>query len=257
MKAVILAGGYGTRLEEAAGVKPKPMVEVGGLPILWHIMGLFARAGCKEFVIALGYRGNVIKEYFLNHFYLNHDCTIRLDRPRPEVGGGQRLDWTVHLVDTGLETQTGGRLRRLKRWVQDGPFFMTYGDGLADVSLTRLASFHRRHGKLATVTAVRPPARFGGLLLSGNRVRSFREKPQMGEGWINGGFFVLDPRVLDYADGDACVFERDPLERLARQGNLMAYRHTGFWQCVDTPRDLRYLESLWGSGRAPWKTPAN
>jgi glucose-1-phosphate cytidylyltransferase len=255
MKTVILAGGIGSRLQEATSLRPKPMVEIGGLPMLWHVMQIYARHGFKEFVIALGYKGEVIKEYFLNHYYLNHDFTIHLQGGKPRVHGRRKLDWTVHLVDTGLDTETGGRLRRLKSWLKSAPFFMTYGDGVANVDVRRLLAFHRRHGKLATITAVRPPARFGGLVFSKGRVDRFTEKPQIGEGWINGGFFVLEPEVLDYLQGDDTVFERTTLERLAREGQLMAYQHDDFWQCMDNVRDVRYLEECWASGRARWISP--
>lgn len=253
MKVVILAGGMGTRLQEETVVKPKPMVEIGGRPILWHIMKIYAHYGYTEFIIALGYRGEVIKNYFLNYYYLRNDFTIHLANGRIEVHNEGHEDWLVHLVDTGLHTQTGGRLKRLVSWLGSQPFMMTYGDGVADINIRELVNFHRRHGRLATVTAVRPPARFGGLHFQGdNQVAHFEEKPQIGEGWINGGFFVLEPEVLNYIEGDEAIFERGPLERLAAEGQLMAYRHEGFWQCMDTMRDLRLLESLWESGEAPW-----
>jgi glucose-1-phosphate cytidylyltransferase len=253
MRVVILAGGLGTRLTEETVTKPKPMVEIGGRPILWHIMKGYSHHGFEEFVIALGYKGDVIKRYFLEYSRMNASMTVRLGSG--DVLRRQALveDWTVHLVDTGINTITGGRMKRLADWLGRDTFMMTYGDGVANVNLRDLVAFHRRHGKLATVTAVRPPARFGGLVFDGDRVVEFTEKPQIGEGWINGGFFVLEPAVLDYIAGDDTHWEREPVERLAREGQLMAYRHDDFWQCMDTLRDHRYLESLWGEGRAPWK----
>ena len=255
MKCVILAGGYGTRLSEETQAKPKPMVEIGGRPILWHLMRLFAAQGHTEFVVALGYKGEVIKRYFLEYNPLQSDLTVHLNDGRVEAHRAAREPWTVHLVDTGLDTQTGGRIKRLAAQLHGESFLMTYGDGLADVRLADLIAFHRRHGKLATVTAVRPPGRFGGLEFAGDLVSRFSEKPQVGEGWINGGFFVLEPGVLDYIQGDDTYFEREPLERLAQDGQLAAYRHEGFWQCMDTLRDLRLLESLWAGGQAPWRRP--
>ncbi len=257
MRVAILAGGLGTRLQEETGVKPKPMVEIGGQPVLWHIMNLFARFGHKEFVVALGYKGEVIKRYFLDYYNVRNSLTIDLARGIVEPHEDEREDWRVHLIDTGPSTDTGGRVKRLRRWLGNETFMLTYGDGLADVDLHKLLAFHRSHGKLATVTAVRPPARFGGLSFFGDMVTRFDEKPQIGEGWINGGFFVLEPGVLDYIAGDRIVFEREPLESLSRDGQLVAYRHQGFWQCMDTLRDVRLLERLWEDGTAPWKgTPA-
>jgi glucose-1-phosphate cytidylyltransferase len=253
MKVVILAGGLGTRLAEETELKPKPMVEIGGRPILWHIMKHYAHHGFREFVVALGFKGDVIKRYFLDYARLNSNFTVDLasgDVMRRHVC---REDWTVHLIDTGLQTITGGRVKRLAPLIGRETFMMTYGDGVANVDLQELLAFHRRHGKLATVTAVRPPARFGGLVFEGDRVLQFTEKPQAGEGWINGGYFVLEPETLDYIAGDATHWEGEPLERLARDGQLMAYRHGDFWQCMDTLRDVRFLESLWNSGQAPWK----
>jgi glucose-1-phosphate cytidylyltransferase len=253
MKTVILAGGLGTRLAEETDSTPKPMVEIGGLPILWHIMKIYAAHGFDEFIVALGYRPEVVKHFFLNYYYLRNDFTIRVGAGNVEVHDGDRDDWCVHLFDTGVQTQTGGRIKRLHEHLADGPFMLTYGDGVADVDVTKLLDFHRAHGKLATVTAVRPPARFGGLTFDGELVSEFTEKPQIGEGWINGGFFVLEPGVLDYIDGDDTIWEREPLERLAEDGQLVAYRHDGFWQPMDTLRDVRLLESLWQSGSPPWK----
>jgi len=253
MKVVILAGGFGTRLQEETTVKPKPMVEIGGQPILWHIMNIYAAHGYKEFVVALGYRGEIIKNYFLNYYYLRNSFSIHLGNGRVDVHDAGRENWVVHLIDTGLHTQTGGRVKRLAPWIGNETFMMTYGDGVANINIRELVAFHRKHGKLATVTAVRPPSRFGGLNFSGDLVARFEEKPQIGEGWINGGFFVMEPEVLDYIEGDTIAWERERLERLAKEGQLVAYRHDGFWQCMDTLRDVRLLESLWAEGRAPWK----
>lgn len=253
MKAVILAGGLGSRLAEETTVRPKPMVEIGGRPILWHIMSIYASYGFNEFVVALGYKGEVIKDYFLNFYALNNDLTIDLGTGRTIIHDGNQPNWRIHLVDTGLRTQTGGRIKRLARWIGKETFMLTYGDGVADVDLRRLVDFHRSHGKLATVTAVRPPARFGGLSFDGDLVVRFVEKPQTGEGWINGGFFVLEPGVLDYIEGDDTVWEREPLERLAADGQLVAYKHAGFWQPMDTLREKQLLEALWESGKAPWR----
>lgn len=253
VKTVILAGGFGSRLAEETVVRPKPMVEIGGKPILWHIMKIYSSYGFSEFIIALGYKGEVIKEYFLNFYALNNDLTIDLSTGQTVIHDGNQPHWKVHLVDTGLRTQTGGRLKRLAPWIGRETFMMTYGDGVADIDIRRLVEFHRSHGKLATVTAVRPPARFGGLSFDGDLVVRFVEKPQAGEGWINGGFFVLEPGVLDYIEGDETVWEREPLERLAADGQLVAYKHEGFWQPMDTLREKQLLEALWESGKAPWK----
>ncbi|MDW8352780.1 MAG: glucose-1-phosphate cytidylyltransferase [Anaerolineae bacterium] len=253
MKVVILAGGMGTRLAEETVVRPKPMVEIGGRPILTHIMDWYASFGFKEFIIALGYKGEVIKQYFLNYYALNSNITVKLISGDVTFHDGTRKDWIVHLVDTGLHTMTGGRLLRLGPWLDEDCFMMTYGDGLANVNLAALLDFHRAHGKLATVTAARPPARFGDIQLDGDQVLRFAEKPQAGAGWINAGFFVLHPRVLDYIAGDDTIWERTPMERLAEDGQLMAYRHEGFWQPMDTLREKQLLEEIWQSGRAPWK----
>jgi glucose-1-phosphate cytidylyltransferase len=254
MKVILLAGGLGTRLTEETENKPKPMIEIGGRPILWHIMKSYAHHGFHEFAIALGYRGEVIKRYFLDYARLNCDFTVSLaSGDMMRRGGGPLDDWTVHLMDTGAATLTGGRIKRLAPLIGRETFMATYGDGVSNIDMSDLVAFHRRHGKLATVTAVRPPARYGGLVFDGDRVAEFTEKPQAGEGWINGGFFVLEPGVMDYIDGDQTPFETEPLERLVAAGQLMAYRHEGFWQCMDTLRDLRLLESLWASGKAPWK----
>ena len=254
MKAVILAGGLGSRLSEETVLKPKPMVEVGGKPMLWHIMNIYAAHGVEEFIVALGYRAEVVKEYFLNFYAINNDLTIDLANGRTTIHQGRQPSWTVHLVDTGQHTETGGRVRRIEPWLSnDDTFLLTYGDGLADVDVRQLIAFHEAHGKLATVTTVRPPARFGGIEFEGNRVSRFMEKPQAGEGWINGGFFVLDRKIMRYIDSDDTLWERQPMERLAVDGELMAYRHEGFWQPMDTLREKRHLEELWSSGRAPWK----
>lgn len=253
MKVVILAGGLGTRLAEETEVKPKPMVEIGGRPILWHIMKHHAYYDFKEFFIALGYKGESIKRFFLDYCHLNGDLTVRLARNEVERHTEQTDDWTVHLIDTGQDTLTGGRVKRLEPWLKDGTFMLTYGDGVSDVNLADLLRFHRAQGRIATVTAVRPPARFGGLIFNGDLVAEFTEKPQIGEGWINGGFMVFEPGVFDYLEGDHSILEAHALERLAADRQLAAYRHEGFWQCMDTLRDKRLLESLWQERRAPWK----
>lgn len=253
MKIAILAGGLGTRLAEETELRPKPMVEIGGIPILWHLMASCADQGYREFVLALGYKGEMVKRWFLDRHAVRSDLTVDLRTGQVRSHGGEHVDWTVHMVDTGRDSMTGGRLKRLRRWVADGTFVATYGDGLADVDLRKLIQFHRAHGKRATVTAVRPPARFGGLAFDGDRVTEFVEKPQTGEGWINGGFFVFEPQVLDYIEGDETILERGPLERLAKEGELMAYRHEGFFQPMDTVRDRKLLEELWASGKAPWR----
>lgn len=253
MKVIILAGGLGTRLEEETTVKPKPMVEIGGKPMLWHIMNIYAAHGFREFVIALGYKGEIIKDYFVNFYALNNDLTIDLGAGRTTVHDRNQPNWTVHLVDTGIQTGTGGRMKRLEPWIGKQSFMLTYGDGLTDLNIRELVEFHKSHGKLATVTAVRPPARFGGLRFDGNQVEEFTEKPQAGEGWINGGFFVLEPGVFSYIEEDMAMWERDPLEQLTGEGQLVAYKYEGFWQAMDTLREKRLLESLWDSGNAPWK----
>lgn len=253
MKTVILAGGLGTRLSEKTSVTPKPMVEVGERPILWHIMNIYASQGHNDFVVALGYKGEKIKRYFLRYYHLRNNISIDLSTGQIDVHDGKREDWTLHLIDTGLHTQTGGRLKRLAPWLDDETFMLTYGDGVANIDLEALLACHRKHGRLATVTAVRPPSRFGGLTINGNLVADFVEKPQISEGWINGGFFVLEPEVLDYIDSDDTIFEHEPLERLAADGQLVAFEHDAFWQCMDTLRDVRLLNQLWTNGEAPWK----
>jgi len=254
MKAVILAGGYGSRLSEETILKPKPMVVIGGRPILWHILNIYGKFGIDEFIIALGYRGEYIKEYFLNFFAINNDISVDLSTGNTVVHKGNQTPWKVHLVDTGLNTMTGGRLLRLKDWLKDDEAFcFTYGDGVADLDVSELVAFHKAHGKLATMTTVRVPERFGRIAFKGDSVSEFYEKPQESEGWINGGFFVLNPKVLDYIDGDSTIWERNPVENLAHEGQLMGYQHPGFWSCMDTLKEKKYLESLWDSGQAPWK----
>ena len=256
MKVVILAGGLGTRLAEETEVKPKPMTEIGEHPILWHIMKVFGEQGFQEFIVCLGYKGYLIKEYFANYFLHNADVTFDLRGGGMDVHQNTAEEWRVTLVDTGADTQTGGRVKRVASYLGGERFVMTYGDGVADVDLSALLVFHEAHGKLATVTAVRPPGRFGALDLADDEdvVKSFVEKPSGDGAWMNGGFFVLEPAALDYIDGDATLWEKEPLERLAADGQLAAYRHRGFWQPMDTLRDKRTLEALWDAGDAPWKT---
>jgi len=250
---VILCGGMGTRLSELTEIRPKPMVEIGGQPVLWHIMKTYAAYGFKEFVLALGYKSEFIKDYFINYRCRSQSLTVHLGSGEVTLHDGECEDWTVHLLDTGLQTQTGGRVKRAARFIGNRPFLLTYGDGVCNLNLSDLIALHRRHGKLATVTAVRPPARFGGISFNGELVASFEEKPQIGEGWINGGYFVLEPEVADYIRGDETIWERDPMEQLAGEGQLSAYRHDGFWQCMDTLRDVQMLDALWRKGTAPWK----
>jgi glucose-1-phosphate cytidylyltransferase len=253
MKAVILAGGLGTRFSEETDLKPKPMVEIGGQPIIWHITKHYAHHGVNEFYVALGYRGEVIKRYFLDYQSLSGSMTIDLVRGNVKSHERETEEWLVHLIDTGIDTNTGGRLKRLEPQLKDATFMLTYGDGVCNVDLDELLRFHRAHGRIATVTAVRPPARFGGIVFDGDLVLEFTEKPQIGEGWINGGFMVFEPAIFNYLTGDNDSLEADALEGLARDGQLAAYRHSGFWQCMDTLRDKRLLESLWHEKRAPWK----
>jgi glucose-1-phosphate cytidylyltransferase len=252
VRTVILAGGRGTRLAEETDIRPKPMVEIGGQPILWHIMQIYASAGFRDFVVACGYKSHMIKEYFLQFYAHNSDFTVDLRNGKADVLGSRSLDWRVSVVDTGLDTPTAGRILKLKSMLAGQRCFVTYGDGVSNVDLKALLAFHLHHGRLATVTAVRPPARFGGLDLEGDRVAQFTEKPQASAGWINGGFFVFEQEAMEYMRPDA-MLEQDPLEQLAANGELMAYRHEGFWQPMDTIRDRDSLESLWASGRAPWK----
>ncbi|MBV8029984.1 MAG: glucose-1-phosphate cytidylyltransferase [Betaproteobacteria bacterium] len=253
MKAVILAGGLGTRISEETQLRPKPMVEIGGRPVLWHIMKIYSAHGVHEFVVCLGYKGYMIKEYFANYFLHMSDVTLDMRDNRMEVHQRHAEPWRVTLVDTGEATATGGRLKRVRRYVGDETFCFTYGDGLSNVDVAALIAFHGRAGTLATVTAVQPPGRFGAMDLQHNRITSFREKPQGDGGWINGGFFVLSPKAMDYVEGDDTVWERGPLERLAADGQLSAFRHGGFWQPMDTLRDKTMLEECWAGGRAPWK----
>jgi glucose-1-phosphate cytidylyltransferase len=253
MRVVVLAGGLGTRLAEETDLWPKPMVQIGGQPIIWHILKHYAHFGFNEFLIALGYRGDMLKRYFLDCQALSGGLTIQTACNAVERHAGERDNWTVHLVDTGLDTQTGGRLKRLEPWLRDGTFMLTYGDGVASVDLNRLLEFHRAHRRIATVTAVRPPSRFGGLVFDGDLVAEFTEKPQIGEGWINGGFLVFEPAVFRYLHGDESSLEANALEQLAADRQLAAYRHEAFWQCMDTLRDKRLLDGLWRAGNAPWK----
>lgn len=254
MKVVILAGGMGTRLAEETDLRPKPMVEIGGMPILWHIMMHYSAYGHSEFAIALGYRGEYIKRFFADYCSLEGDLTVNTGTGEITRTNIPHPDWKVHLVDTGVETQTGGRVKRLEHLLRDGTFMMTWGDGVSNIDLDALLDFHKSHGKLATLTAVRPPSRFGHLKFEGDAIREFSEKPEAAEGWINGAFLVLEPGVLDYIDGDTTEWDRGPVVQLAKEGQLMAYRHQGFWKCMDTLREKRELENIWASGDAPWKT---
>jgi glucose-1-phosphate cytidylyltransferase len=253
MKAVILAGGLGTRISEETIVKPKPMVEIGGKPLLWHIMKMYSVHGVNDFIVCLGYKGYVIKEYFANYFLHMSDVTFDMRTNRMDVLQHSAEPWRVTLIDTGEDTMTGGRIKRVRSYLADGDFCLTYGDGVSDVNIATLLSFHREHGKLATLTAVQPPGRFGALELTGSRVAAFQEKPHGDGGWINGGFFVLSPKAIDYIQGDDTIWERDPLQRLAQDGELRAHQHHGFWAAMDTLRDKQHLEALWASGEAPWK----
>jgi glucose-1-phosphate cytidylyltransferase len=253
MKVVILAGGLGTRLAEETVVKPKPMVEIGGRPIIWHIMKIYSSYGINEFVICTGYKGYVLKEYFANYFLHTTDVTFDVLKGEMEIHNSKAEPWKVTLIDTGEITSTGGRLKRVKQYLGAGEFCMTYGDGVSNVNIAKLIDFHRAHGKLSTVTATRPAARFGALGLSGDSVTHFREKPVGDGGYINGGFFVLSPKVLDYVAGDSTVWEEEPMTKLAEQGQMMAFLHDDFWQPMDTVRDRKQLEALWQTGKAPWK----
>ena len=253
MKVAILAGGLGTRLTEETIIKPKPMVEIGGKPMLWHIMNIYAAYGFREFVISLGYKGELIKDYFLN--YRQHASSISVDLRSGAVSihEGNHEDWIVHLLDTGIDTNTGGRVKRAAEFIGREPFMLTYGDGVSDVNIPALIEFHKKQKKLVTLTAVRPPARFGQMVIEDGRVVQFKEKPQISEGWINGGFFVLEPDIVDYIEGDQTAWEFESLERLAAEGQVSAYQHDAFWQCMDTLRDVHLLDRLWQEGKAPWK----
>lgn len=255
MKAVILAGGFGTRISEETTVRPKPLVEVGDKPILWHIMKIYHAHGIRDFVVCCGYKGFAIKEYFANYMVHSSDVTINTRTGEIKIHHSDAEDWSVTLVDTGLETMTGGRLKRVRDYLDAEPFCMTYGDGVSDVDITALIEFHRAHKCLATMTAVQPPGRFGAFTMAAgeSRIEHFHEKPVGDGAWVNGGFFVLEPSVLDYIDGDKSVWEQDPMERLARDGQLFAYKHDGFWQPMDTLRDRMFLDNLWNSAQAPWK----
>lgn len=252
MKVIILAGGFGTRLSEYTETIPKPMVTIGGYPILWHIMSTYAFFGHKDFYLALGYKASVIKEYFLNYRSLNSDFTVDLASGSIKSYQSDNTDWLVTLVDTGLDSMTGGRVKRLKSFVGKEPVMLTYGDGVADIDLDALLAFHKSHGKMVTVSAVHPGARFGELEMDQGRVTAFQEKPQTGQGWINGGYFIIEPEFFDLIDGDDTILEHEPLEQAAAMGELMAYHHEGYWQCMDTKRDRDHLEELWGAGNAPW-----
>jgi glucose-1-phosphate cytidylyltransferase len=255
MKAVILAGGLGTRLSEETGTRPKPMVEIGGRPILWHILKIYSQQGINDFVICCGYKGYLIKEYFANYFMHMSDVTFDMKENRMEVHQSVAEPWRVTLVDTGDDSGTGGRLKRVAKYLEgEDAFCMTYGDGVSNVDVARSIAFHRAHGKLVTVTAVQPPARFGGLEIEGTAIANFQEKPKGEGGWVNGGFFVLSPRVLDEIDSDGAMFEREPIQNLTAMKQVQAFFHPGFWQPMDTLRDKQRLEDLWSSGKAPWKT---
>ncbi len=255
MKVIILAGGYGTRISEESMFRPKPMIEIGGMPILWHIMKIYSSYGFNEFIICAGYKQHMIKEWFANYYLYNSDVTFDFERNgRIGVHNDAVEPWKVTVVDTGLDTMTGGRIKRIREYVGDEPCMMTYGDGVADVNILRLLEFHRKQKGLLTLTAVQPEGRFGILDINGDKVVSFREKDKRDMGWINGGFMVLEPEVFQLIEGDGTTFEREPMERLAKEGKLSCYKHNGFWQCMDTMRDREKLERLWGGGNAPWKT---
>ena len=254
MKVLLLAGGFGTRLSEETDIRPKPMAEIGGKPIIWHIMKGYSHYGFNEFVILLGYKGYYIKEYFGNYFLHQSDVTIDLSNNGIEVHNNTSEPWKVTLLETGQDTMTGGRIKRAKNFIGNEPFLLTYGDGVSDVNLSDLIQFHKKHGKLITMTAVQPEGRFGALETEGTRVSSFLEKPKGDGSWINGGFFVCQPEVLDYIAGDQTVFEQQPLMQLAKDGELFSYRHKGFWKCMDTLRDKKVLNEMWDKGQAKWKT---
>jgi len=253
MKVIILAGGFGTRLSEYTESIPKPMVTVGGKPILWHIMNTYAKFDHKDFYVALGYKADVIKEYFLNYRALNSDFTVNLSNGSIVEHQQDAVDWKVSLVDTGLNSMTGGRVKRMQNFIGNEPFLLTYGDGVADIDIDSLVKFHKSHGKMVTVSAVHPGARFGELDIDSSVVTSFKEKPQVTQGWINGGYFVIEPEFFNMIEGDSTILEKEPLEKVAQMGELMSYQHDGFWQCMDTKRDRDSLEDLWKAGSAPWK----
>ena len=253
MKIIILAGGHGTRLQEETRVKPKPTIEIGKKPILWHIMKIYSTYGFSEFVVALGYKGEWIKKYFLDYYQIDQNLTVHTKNGHVDVYERDQENWKVHLVDTGNDTMTGGRVKRLKDWIGNETFMMTYGDGVGNINIKELVAFHKKQAKIATVTVVRPEARFGGIKMNDGIVENFVEKPQLGEGWINGGFFVLEPKVFDYIEGDGTLFEREPMENLVKDGQLAGYKHNNFWQPMDTLRDVKLLNELWAKNRAPWK----
>jgi glucose-1-phosphate cytidylyltransferase len=254
MKVVILAGGFGTRLSEYTETIPKPMVPINGKPILWHIMQRYAFYGYKDFYLALGYKAEIIKKYFLTFSTVNSDFSIDFSTGNIKTHSKKKIDWNVTLIDTGNDSMTGGRVKRLKSFIGNEPFMLTYGDGVADIDINALEKYHKSHGKIATITAVHPVARFGELQIEKSKVKSFQEKPQVTEGWINGGFFVFEPEIFNLIDNDSTVLEKDPLEKLAKRGDLMAYKHKGFWQCMDTKRDKDFMEKLCASKEAPWLT---
>ncbi len=254
MKVVLLAGGIGTRINEESHLKPKPMIEIGGKPILWHIMKIYSHYGLKDFIICCGYKGYVIKEYFANYFLHLSDVTFDVQNNKVEVHQNNAEPWRVTLVDTGEDTMTGGRIKRVKEYLGKEDFCLTYGDGVADINIKDLIQFHKSHGRMATLTATQPPGRFGALNLDGTKIKSFQEKPSGDGNWINGGFFVLNPRVIDLTSDDNTIWEREPMEKLAQDGELHSYFHKNFWQPMDTLRDKNYLEGLWQSGKAPWRT---
>lgn len=254
MKVVLLAGGFGTRISEESHLKPKPMIEIGNMPILWHIMKSYSKYGYNDFVICCGYKQYVIKEYFANYYLHNCDITFDFrDGNNIEIHNNMSEPWKVTLVDTGLNTMTGGRIKRVRKYLNDEPFMVTYGDGVSDINISELVSFHEKHGKIGTMSAVQPEGRFGVLDIENNQINAFREKSKDDSGWINCGFMVMNPEIFDYIEGDTTVFEKEPLEGLARDGQLMAYKHDGFWQCMDTLRDKEKLEKMWSSNNAPWK----
>jgi glucose-1-phosphate cytidylyltransferase len=254
MKVVILAGGFGTRLSEETDIKPKPMIEIGERPILWHIIKVYSYYGFNDFIICLGYKGYIIKEYFSNYFLHQSDVTIDVEKNSMEIHQSKTEPWKVTLVDTGLNTMTGGRIKRVQKYINDGTFMLTYGDGVGNINIRELLEFHKKHNKFVTITAVQPSGRFGALNLDKqDKVLAFQEKPKGDNAWINGGFFVLDPQIFDYIEGDETWWEREPMERLAKEGQMSAFLHRGFWHSMDTLRDKNHLEQLWQSGRAPWK----